>query len=165
MGIAVHPKMAASACVYAGWRLGEARERDATRFRGQPHFGESVSALCVRRVDAAEVCCMSVRALCGRCHIHCDSEEQARQLQDMLQQRFAECKLELHSQKTKIVYCKDANRQGNYPEQNFDFLGHTFRPRGAMGRPGKMFVSFIYFRNFFKFASDTFFVEHFFPAP
>ena len=75
--------------------------------------------------------------------IHCDSEEQARQLQDMLQQRFAECKLELHPQKTKIVYCKDANRQGNYPEQNFDFLGHTFRPRGAMGRSGKMFVSFI----------------------
>jgi RNA-directed DNA polymerase len=74
---------------------------------------------------------------------HCDSENQARQLLDMLQQRFAECKLELHPQKTKIVYCKDANRQGNYPEQSFDFLGHTFRPRGAMSRSGKMFVSFI----------------------
>ena len=48
-----------------------------------------------------------------------------------LQQRFAECKLELSPQKTKIVYCKDANRPGNYPEQNFDFLGHTF---GRVGR-------------------------------
>jgi hypothetical protein len=75
--------------------------------------------------------------------IHCDSENQARQLLDMLQQRFAECKLELHPQKTKIVYCKDANRQGTYPEQNFDFLGYSFRPRGAMNRSGKMFVSFI----------------------
>ena len=75
--------------------------------------------------------------------IHCDSESQARQLLNMLQQRFAECRLELHPQKTKIVYCKDANRQGNYPELQFDFLGYTFRPRGAMNRAGKMFVSFI----------------------
>ena len=75
--------------------------------------------------------------------IHCDSENQARQLLCMLQQRFAECKLELSPQKTKVVYCKDANRSGNYPEQHFDFLGHTFRPRGAMSRSGKMFVSFI----------------------
>jgi RNA-directed DNA polymerase len=75
--------------------------------------------------------------------IHCDSENQARQLLDMLQQRFAECKLELHPQKTKIVYCKDANRQGDYPVQSFDFLGYTFRPRGAMNRFGQMFVSFI----------------------
>lgn len=75
--------------------------------------------------------------------IHCDSEDQARQLLDSLQQRFAECKLELHPQKTKIVYCKDANRQSNYPEQSFDFLGYTFRPRGAKNRFGAMFVSFI----------------------
>jgi RNA-directed DNA polymerase len=75
--------------------------------------------------------------------IHCNSENQARQLLDMLQKRFVECKLELHPQKTKIVYCKDANRQGNYPEQNFDFLGHTFRPRGAKNRSGELFVSFI----------------------
>jgi hypothetical protein len=60
----------------------------------------------------------------------------------MLQQRFAECKLELHPQKTKVVYCKDANRRGNYPEQSFDFLGHTFRPREAKNRSGELFVSF-----------------------
>jgi RNA-directed DNA polymerase len=75
--------------------------------------------------------------------IHCDSEHQARQLLDMLRQRFAECSLGLHPQKTRIVYCKDANRQGNYPELQFDFLGYTFRPRGAKSRAGKMFVSFI----------------------
>lgn len=75
--------------------------------------------------------------------IHCDSEDQARQLLDMLQQRFAECKLELHPQKTKIVYCKDDNRQRDFPEQSFDFLGYNFRPRRAKNRSGGMFVSFI----------------------
>jgi hypothetical protein len=74
--------------------------------------------------------------------IHCRSENQARQLLDILQQRFAECKLGLHPQKTKIVYCKDANRQGNHPDQSFDFLGYTFRPRGARNRSGELFVSF-----------------------
>lgn len=74
--------------------------------------------------------------------IHCGSQEQARKLLAMLQQRFAECKLELHPHKTKVVYCKDANRRGNYPEQSFDFLGHTFRPREAKNRSGELFVSF-----------------------
>jgi RNA-directed DNA polymerase len=75
--------------------------------------------------------------------IHCNSENQARQLLEMLRKRFAECKLELSPQKTKIVYCKDANRQDSFPDLSFDFLGYTFRPRGAMNRSGTMFVSFI----------------------
>ena len=83
------------------------------------------------------------KSLWGQCHRPLRRQKQARQLLDKLQRRFAECKLELNPQKTKIVYCRDANRRGNYPEQKFDFLGHTFRPRGAMNRSGKMFVSFI----------------------
>ena len=59
-----------------------------------------------------------------------------------LEGRLAACKLELHPDKTKIVYCKDANRRGNYPQQRFDFLGYTFRPRTAMNRSGELFVSF-----------------------
>ena len=73
---------------------------------------------------------------------HCASEKEAKKLLAALQKRFAECGLQLHPEKTKIVYCKDANRRANYPEQSFDFLGFTFRPRGAMSRSGKMFVSF-----------------------
>jgi RNA-directed DNA polymerase len=46
-------------------------------------------------------------------------------------------------QRTKIVYCRDANRRGNYPEQNFDFLSHPSRPCAAMNGSGQMFVSFI----------------------
>jgi len=73
---------------------------------------------------------------------HCRSEAQARSLRTALEARLAECKLELHPVKTKIVYCKDANRRGHYPVRRFDFLGFTFRPRRSMNRSGELFVSF-----------------------
>ncbi len=38
---------------------------------------------------------------------HCKTEQEAESLLLELKQRFEECKLELHSTKTKIVYCKD----------------------------------------------------------
>lgn len=73
---------------------------------------------------------------------HCRSEAQASSLRRALEVRLGACKLELHPDKTKIVYCKDANRRGSYPEQRFDFLGYTFRPRPSMNRNGKLFISF-----------------------
>ncbi|MGH9664844.1 MAG: group II intron reverse transcriptase/maturase [Bryobacteraceae bacterium] len=74
---------------------------------------------------------------------HCQSEAQALELRQALERRFAECKLQLHPQKTKIVYWKDANRSGKYPERAFDFLGYTFGPREAVNRKGKRFTAFI----------------------
>lgn len=73
---------------------------------------------------------------------HCGSERQARALKDALAQRCAQCRLALHPHKTRIVYGKDANRRGSYPEQRFDFLGYAFRPRSSKSREGKLFVSF-----------------------
>ncbi len=73
---------------------------------------------------------------------HCRSEAQALELRQALEQRFAECGLQLHPQKTKVVYCKDANRPGEYPERSFDFLGYTFRPRSSINRE-EHFVSFL----------------------
>jgi hypothetical protein len=73
---------------------------------------------------------------------HCRSEAQALSLRRALEARLAACKLELHPQKTKIVYCKDSNRPNNHSERRFDFLGFTFRPRQSMNRAGKLFVSF-----------------------
>lgn len=73
---------------------------------------------------------------------HCRSEAEARSLRAALEVRLAGCKLQLHPEKTQIVYCKDANRRGDYPAQRFDFLGYTFRPRRSMNRNGKLFVSF-----------------------
>ena len=73
---------------------------------------------------------------------HCSSEEQAAALRVALENRFAECGLTLHPDKTKIVYCKDDDRRGDYPNQKFDFLGYTFRPRLVRRRAGKIGVSF-----------------------
>ena len=61
--------------------------------------------------------------------VHCRSEQEAQALKAELQARLAECHLELHPTKTKVVYCKDANRRGKYPNVQFDFLGFCFRPR------------------------------------
>ncbi len=67
---------------------------------------------------------------------HCRSKDKAEGLRKSIEGRLAECRLELNSQKTKIVYCKDDDRRGNYPEQKFDFLGFTFRPRRAKKSKG-----------------------------
>ena len=74
---------------------------------------------------------------------HCRTEAQARTLWRALGYRFADCKLELHPQKTKIVYCKDTNRKGQYPTVAFDFLGYRFQPRLAVWRGGLFGVSYL----------------------
>jgi len=73
---------------------------------------------------------------------HCRSQSQAEALIGDLSRRFAQCGLELHPLKTRVVYCKDADRRGNYAETSFDFLGYTFRPRLSKNRWGKTFVNF-----------------------
>jgi group II intron reverse transcriptase/maturase len=73
---------------------------------------------------------------------HCKSERQAQWLLKAIEGRMADCGLELHPQKTKIVYCKDDDRRGHYPHDKFDFLGFTFRPRRSKNRWGKFFVNF-----------------------
>ena len=65
---------------------------------------------------------------------HCVSKKQAEFIRDRLIERFAECKLSLNEEKTKIVYCKDSNRHGEDENESFDFLGFTFRPRKARNR-------------------------------
>ena len=73
--------------------------------------------------------------------IHCDTEQQAQQLWAGLVERLGSLGLELHPDKTKIVYCKDTNRRDEAEHTSFDFLGYTFRGRLARGRRG-FFVSF-----------------------
>jgi group II intron reverse transcriptase/maturase len=73
--------------------------------------------------------------------IHCVSKRQAEQVLTALGQRLALVGLELHPDKTRIVYCKDSHRHGSHEHQRFDFLGYTFRPRLATGKRGT-FVSF-----------------------
>jgi len=73
---------------------------------------------------------------------HCSSADQARELRASLEARLAECGLTLHPEKTKIVFCKDDDRRGDYPDHTFDFLGYRFRPRLARRRRGVFGVSF-----------------------
>ena len=73
---------------------------------------------------------------------HCDSEDQARTLRDSIATRLGALGLELHPEKTKVVFCQDANRPGEAEHTSFDFLGYTFRSHLVRGRRG-FFVSFL----------------------
>lgn len=74
--------------------------------------------------------------------IHCQSEVQARLVLRKLGARLRACGLELHPDKTRIVYCQDINRQATYPMTQFTFLGYTFRPRKAVDKYGRVYVNF-----------------------
>lgn len=60
-----------------------------------------------------------------------------------MRSRMAEVGLELHRDKTRIVYCKDDDRRGEFDHIEFTFLGFTFRPRAAQDRHGRRFTSFL----------------------
>lgn len=75
--------------------------------------------------------------------VHCKTEQQAKLMLKAIEKRLAQCKLELHLEKTKIVYCKDDDRRKEHAIVSFDFLGYTFRSRRAKNKHGKFFVSFL----------------------
>lgn len=75
--------------------------------------------------------------------LHCKTLKQAESFMDILRKRFKECGLEMHPKKTMIAYCKDVDRNQSYPNISFDFLGYTFRSRGAKNKYGKLFTSFL----------------------
>jgi RNA-directed DNA polymerase len=75
--------------------------------------------------------------------VHCRSEHQAESLKAELGVRLAECGLQMHPTKTKIVYCKDQRRRGKYPNVTFDFLGYQFRPRRVVNQQnGALFCGY-----------------------
>ena len=61
--------------------------------------------------------------------VHCQTERQARLVQDAITRRLAGLGLAVHPTKTRIVYCKDDDRRGSHEHESFDFVGYTFRPR------------------------------------
>ncbi len=74
--------------------------------------------------------------------VHCRTRHEAEQIKSSLKDRLLACKLELHPDKTCIVYCKDTKRREAFENTSFDFLGYTFRPRVARNNKGQLFVSF-----------------------
>lgn len=75
--------------------------------------------------------------------VHCKSKEEALFIKESLVKRFAECKLELHPTKTRIVYCKDKDRTRDEDLTEFDFLGYTFKAVYIECKDGKMRSNFI----------------------
>jgi RNA-directed DNA polymerase len=85
----------------------------------------------------------SFERYCDDAVVHCGSEQQARQVRDAIAARLAQVGLELHPDKTRIVYCQDDDRRGDHEVTSFTLLGYTFRPRLAKSKYGKHFVSFL----------------------
>lgn len=75
--------------------------------------------------------------------IHASTRAEAERLLESIRIRLKQCHLEVHPEKTKIVYCQDSDRRDTHDHIKFDFLGYTFRPRRAKNRWGKPFVSFL----------------------
>lgn len=73
---------------------------------------------------------------------HCRTKAEAEKLIKAIKDRLGACKLALNETKTKIVYCKDSNRKGDYAEIQFDFLGYTFKPRAAKNKRGVYYTGF-----------------------
>jgi RNA-directed DNA polymerase len=63
--------------------------------------------------------------------VHCVTERQARQVREAIGRRMVDIGLELHPDKTRIVYCKDGKRRQEYELVTFTFCGYMFRPRKA----------------------------------
>ena len=77
--------------------------------------------------------------------VHARNKSEATNVLRRVSQRMQQCKLELHPEKTKIVYCPSLKRRkGKKNEiQKFDFLGFTFRSRKVVTKTGKATVGFL----------------------
>lgn len=74
--------------------------------------------------------------------VHCKSKEEAEEILENLKSRLLECGLEIHPQKTKMVYCRSDKFNGRHENESFDFLGYTFRTRLAKSKNGSFFQTF-----------------------
>jgi RNA-directed DNA polymerase len=76
--------------------------------------------------------------------VHLRTRKDAEALKIALQYRFRECGLELHPEKTKIVYCNNSRyKLEYYKHKEFNFLGYTFRDRWVQNPETKvMFLGF-----------------------
>ena len=75
--------------------------------------------------------------------VHCKSKQQAENILKVIQNRMNNIGLELHPDKTRIVYCKDYRRKENHSEIKFDFLGYSFQPRTTKSKKNRgLFLGF-----------------------
>ncbi len=69
--------------------------------------------------------------------VHCASLEQAEAVLEKLKARLRAYGLEVHEEKTKIVYCKSGRHRGGHEHESFTFLGYSFQPRYLKDKTGR----------------------------
>jgi len=74
--------------------------------------------------------------------LHCVNLDQAEKVLNMLKLRFKEVGLEIHPDKSHIVYCKHARRQLKFNKTSFTFLGFDFCPRESKNSKGEKYINF-----------------------
>lgn len=74
--------------------------------------------------------------------VHCQTKEETEQLLTRLKSRLATGKLEVHPDKTRIVYCRSGKNTERHEHETFDFLGYTFRCRLTKTKYGNFYNSF-----------------------
>ena len=74
--------------------------------------------------------------------VHCQTQTEAEAVLTAIKLSLAECKLQVNEMKTKIAYCRKANRKAKYETVQFDFLGFSFQPRPTSTKEGKMFLNY-----------------------
>ncbi len=76
--------------------------------------------------------------------VHVKNEKYARYVLKQIRLRMEACKLSLHPDKTKLVYCnrKGRRKRKEVKHTSFDFLGFTFRTRTVKTKDGKLIKGF-----------------------
>lgn len=69
--------------------------------------------------------------------VHCNSKAEAEHLLVSIRERLQSFELEVHPEKTKLVYCKNYLRKEQHESNSFTFLSYSFQPRGKPNTFGK----------------------------
>ena len=69
--------------------------------------------------------------------VHCNSKLEATHLLLSIRERLAGFGLELHPEKTKLVYCKSWKRREQHEHNSFTFLSYSFQPRSKPNTFGR----------------------------
>ena len=75
--------------------------------------------------------------------VHCFSKKQAEYVRRRIAERLGQCGMQLHPDKTRIVFCPQDGREDAYECTSFTFLGYTFRRRSAQDKNGRVFNGFL----------------------
>ena len=69
--------------------------------------------------------------------VHCNNKEEAEHLLKSIRERLTNFGLELHPEKTKLVYCKSWKRKEQHKHNSFTFLSYSFQPCSKLNTFGR----------------------------